>query len=413
MTRKYVILLLFILLSSCEKRQDENDILLKFYGDAYEDIGYSVAKVDNGYVIAGQLTAITRNGANNITGSSKKMGIIKTGSDGNVIWKNSFGDTLQAVGTKVLALDDGSIICTGYVTDQVTLQDMFVVKLDADGTNSVQKIYKSAGNQYGTDIIKTPEGFLILGSTDAERQPLTDSTGNASGKKDILLQRINSNLEPLVSPTAFGFPGNDAGAAIKADINGGYIVVGTTDRSEPGQAGNNILILRVNTNGSVTQPRILGSIEDEYAADIEVLNDGYNDGYIVAVTVGSEVPVTVQRGYILKIPVNIYAAPTFGPKIEIKSTTTTTGSFSVKAISRYRTNSFVMAGQSGTGSSAKMLIFVVDADGNLVEGKQMIAGSTGIQVAYDVISDDDDYIIAVGKNSYETNSMISLLKFRF
>ena len=72
-----------------------------------------------------------------------------------------------------------------------------------------------------------------------------------------------------------------------------------------------------------------------------------------------------------------------------------------------------MAGQAGTGSSAKMLIFVTDSDGNLVEGKQMIAGGTGAQVAYDVISDGDDNIIAVGKNSYETNSMISLLKFRF
>lgn len=33
----------------------------------------------------------------------------------------------------------------------------------------------------------------------------------------------------------------------------------------------------------------------------------------------------------------------------------------------------------------------------LMSGKGMIAGGTGIQVAYDVTSDDDDNIIAVGK----------------
>lgn len=410
MTRKYVILLLIILFSSCEKSQDKDDNLLKFYGDALEDIGYSVAKIENGYVITGQFTEVARTGGNSIDNdnSIRKMGIIKTGTDGNMIWKKSLGDRPQAAGSKVLALGDGSVICTGYVVDSVTLKrDIFVVKLNADATESLQKVYKSDGNQYSTDIIETTEGFLILGTTDVERQPLTDSTGNADGKKDILLLRINSNLEPVVPPTAFGFPGDDEGAALKADINGGYIVVGTTDRSEPGQAQNNIFLLRVNTDGSATQPRILGGTDDEYAADIEVLSNEY----LVAGTIGSE--GTNQQGYVWKISNNIYAAPTIAHEIVIETSSSTSLSFSVKAICRYKTNSFVMAGQAGTGSSAKMLIFVTDSDGNLVEGKQMIAGGTGAQVAYDVISDGDDNIIAVGKNSYETNSMISLLKFRF
>ena len=49
----------------------------------------------------------------------------------------------------------------------------------------------------------------------------------------------------------------------------------------------------------------------------------------------------------------------------------------------------------------------------LMTVNEMIGSGTGIQVAYDVIWDDDDKIIAVGKNSYENNSMISLLKFNF
>ena len=98
--------------------------------------------------------------------------------------KKSFGGRLEAIGSKILALEDGSIICTGYAIDSVTLKkDIYVVKLAADGTGPLEKIYKSDGNQYGIDIIKTTEGFLLLGSTDVERQPLTDSTGNAAGKK--------------------------------------------------------------------------------------------------------------------------------------------------------------------------------------------------------------------------------------
>ena len=66
-----------------------------------------------------------------------------------------------------------------------------------------------------------------------------------------------------------------------------------------------------------------------------------------------------------------------------------------------------------SASSAKMLIFVTDSEGNQVAGKDMITTATGVQVAYDVITDENDDIIVVGKNSFENNSMISLFKIRF
>ncbi|TAL64695.1 MAG: hypothetical protein EPN88_10580, partial [Bacteroidetes bacterium] len=279
MTRKYLIVLFLMLLSACEKTHDIDNNIIKFYGDALEDIGYSIAEVGNGYLIAGQFTEVSRNGNIIYTKTSvKKMGIIKTGTDGNEIWKESFGDKVPAAGSKVLALDDGSAICVGYAIDTVTLmKDLYVVKVDAEGNSLSQKIYKADGNQYGIDIINTPEGFLILGSTDVAREPVTESSGNTAGKKDIQLLRINNNLEQIGSPYVTGFPGNDEGAAIKSDLNGGYIIVGTTDRSDQQateQGGNNIFLMKINADGSITEPRIIGGLDDEYAADIEVLNDG-------------------------------------------------------------------------------------------------------------------------------------------
>ena len=410
MSRKYLVMLFVMILSACEKTPDTNEVILKYYGDAYEDIGYSVAKVENGYVIAGQLTEIKRDVSNYITGSVKRFGVIKTSSDGNMIGERIIlGDSITAIASKVLALTDGSIICTGYVNSTKTQQDILVVKLDNKGKVLLQKIFSSDGNQYGTDIIKTQEGFLILGTTDKKREPSTDFTGNAAGKKDILLVRINENLESVGLPVATGFIGNDEGKVLRNDINGGYIVVGTTDRSDKPkseQAGNNIFLLRVNADFSATQFRILGGVKDEYAADIEVLSDGY----FVAGTIGND--GDEQSGYVWTISSNINAEPVSEHAIDIEPSLTAKSSFSLKAICRYKTNSYLMAGQYGTGSTARMLVFSTDADGNFVEGKLKVEGGTGSQVAYDIISDGDD-IIAVGKNSYENNSMISLLKFRF
>jgi hypothetical protein len=386
--------------------------MLKFYGDAYDDIGYSIAQNEDGWVITGQINELLRAEDNYISGSSKKMSIIKTGANGNVIWQKSFGDLQTATGSRVLTLDDGSVVSAGSVTDSLTLKkNIYIVKINSEGTTFVEKIYKNPGNQYAIDILKTTEGFLVLGSTDVERQPLTDSTGNASGKKDILLMRINDNLETIVIPTAHGFPGDDTGAALKQDLSGGYVIVGSTDRSERSvttQAGNNILILRVNDDVDVTHSRILGGVANEYVSDIEVLNDGY----LIAGTTGNE--GGQQYGHVWKISGNIYSEPLIDRQVDIDPALSFKPSFTINAISRYKTNSFVMAGQSGSGSSAKMLIFVTDGDGNFIAGKKKIAGgTTGTQVAYDVISDGDNNIIAVGKTSYENNSMISLLKFRF
>lgn len=416
MYRYYFITLLLFLFSSCERTEDINNNILRFYGDALEDIGYSIAPADNGFVIAGQLTEVSRPTTNyiDIKTSVKKMGIIKTDNNGNVFWQKSFGNKLPAVGTKAIVLEDGSVVCVGYVIDTITpfLKDIFIVKTDNQGGVLLQKIYKTAGdvsNQYATDIIKTTEGFMVLGSTDAERQPITDSTGNEAGKKDILLLRINSSLE-IINSHSTGFPGNDEGVALKNDFNGAYIIAATTDRSDrpkTEQDGNNILLLKVNTEGKDTQQRIIGKTGNEYAADIEVLSDGY----LVAGTYGNE--GSGQRGYVWRMSANIFAPPLADHKIEIDSTASTAVSFRINAISRYKSSSFVMAGQSGSGTSARMIIFITDNEGNLITGKSVITGGTGSQSVYDVISDDGGNIFAVGKNSYETNSMISLLKFRF
>jgi hypothetical protein len=395
------------LFTSCEKIADQ-PYTLKFYGDAYEDIGYSVTILNDGYVIAGQVEDIKRVD-NSISTRNKNMGIIKTGWDGNVVWKISAGGKFDDKGAKIYQVEDGSLICAGTFTDTTASTpgetDMFVVKVSSSGIIEWEKKYGGAGNQTGNDIIKTPDGFMILGTTDVERQPLTDSTGNIDGNTDILILKIKDNGD-LIESFAYGYPGNDNGTVIKPDIGGNYIVFGTTDRSDPGQSKNNLLLIRINSVGYATQPKIIGGTDDEYAADMEVLADGYLLAYSILKSDQN------QEIYVTKLKSNIYAEPSFTNKIQITNPYSSDNSASVYALSKYKTDSYILAGQSGK-TSPKMLIFEIDASGNQVEGHQMIKGSTGTQIAYDVVSGDDEYIIAVGKNSNDINSMITFLKFKF
>jgi hypothetical protein len=407
MSKSFKILFpVLLLFSSCEKRSVE-PYTIKYYGDAYEDTGYSVSILNDGYVIAGQITDIERSDNNYISSSNRNMGIIKTGWDGNVIWKISAGGKFDDWGSKICQLSDGSLICAGTFTDTTTATpvntDIFIVKVSSTGNIEWQYKYGGQGNQTGNDIIKTSDGFMILGTTDAERAPLSDSTGNRAGNTDIYLVKIADNGD-LIESFAYGYPGNDLGTVIKYDQGNNYIVLGTTDRSEPDQDKNNLIIVRINDAGHAIESKIIGGTDDEYAGDIEVLSDGY----LISGTIGKE--GETQKIFLTRLMNNIYGspAPGFPKKISVNGLST-----SVKATSTYLTGSFVIAGQLGTGNTSDMLLFEIDSDGNMVEGHQLIKGSTGMQIAYDVVAGDDGYIVAVGCNSYDVNSMISFLKFKF
>ncbi|MBI5009998.1 MAG: hypothetical protein HZB98_10205 [Bacteroidia bacterium] len=414
MQRLFYIIIVLLFFSSCRKTEDIDNNILRLYGDALEDIGYGITRAEDGFVITGQLTevAITGNNVIDNANSVKKMGIIRTNANGDEIWQKKFGDQAVNIGSRSVVLEDGSVVAVGYVIDKVTqLRDVYVVKTDNKGDQLTQKVYKNTNdiyNQYGVDILRTSAGFLVLGVTDAEKVGTTDSTGNEAGKKDILVMKLDNSLNEIESWSA-GYTGNDQAVSIKPDNGGGYIVLATTDRSDKGpsvQSRSNILLVKINALGNFTQQRIIGGTDEENAADIEILSDGY----LVVATTGTE--ASGQKGYAWRLSQNIFAAPVYDHIIEITEGTTPV-SFRINAVSRYKTSSFVMAGQTGTGSSARMLVFLTDEEGNLLEGKMVISGGTGSQSVNDVITDDEGNIYAVGKNSYENNSMISLLKFRF
>ncbi len=390
--------LLVVSLLSCEK--SDYSELLKFYGDAYEDIGYSIARSDNGYLIAGQFTRITRVD-NSIKSSVKKLVLIETGFNGNEIRKDTTNSNLASCGIKVITLGDGSAVIAGNIIES-SRQHICLVKFAPGGEGYIDKILDFPGNVHADDIIKTPGGYLVLATTDAERGS-SDDTGNPQGKKDILLLSLNENLEVLSSIT-YGFTGNDEAIAIKADRFGGYIVVGTTDRYMA-RTGTDILIISVNediSNVSAKSGRVIELDNDQSASDLEVTDDGY----FIA---GNTSMGGMSKGFACKITGTIWGTEEHRiiefPGLEDEP-------FTVNAICSYKTNSFLMAGQSGPATSGSMLIFATDMLGNPVDGRRRIAGGTGNQVAYDVITDGED-IVAIGKNSYENNSMITLLKFRF
>ncbi|MBN1107475.1 MAG: hypothetical protein JXR66_06260 [Bacteroidales bacterium] len=395
--------LIAALISSCEA-PDENRELIKFYGDVRDDIGYSIARASDGYYLCGQMTEVWRK-ESYITGSEPKPGILKTDFEGNMIWKKYLGNEFAGTASKVIVVNDNSVICAGHVIDSVTSEtDIYLAILDRNGVVEKESIIELDDNQTCADLVPSAGGFLLLGTTDAPTLPdpgnPADSVFNYAGYLDILLIRVSNDLE-TIEAKQWGYPWNDRGVALKEDRTGGYVLAGTTDRHANKGRKNDTFIMRVNDVANITRPVILDSPADEYASDLEVLDDGY----LIAGTTGAE--SEFQKPYFARVPFDIYDTVYYPLPF------TGNASWSVNAVARYGNNYFVAAGKQIVSSSADKLFFVIDEWGNMFPGKEMIFGSSGSQIAYDAVCTGDLFIVGTGLNANETNSMISFYKFRF
>jgi len=147
----------------------------------------SVAVSNDGYILIGATTGTFGDGNTNFY-------IIKTDSDGNEIWNSSTGATgKHGHGfdwcKAMITTKDGGSISTGY-SDCNDLMDVVVVKTDPSGK---EEWVKSFGNnpfyEYGNSICETPDGgYLIAGITKTKKENSKQIYNN-----DIYIVKLDSN----------------------------------------------------------------------------------------------------------------------------------------------------------------------------------------------------------------------------
>jgi hypothetical protein len=400
----FFITLFFAFLSGCEK-EENNLTMVRMYGDAYEDVALSITESDSDIIISGMRTVIFRRDGNYIESSVKNMGIIRTGADGMQKWEINPGSVRSDMANKSIVLASGDIITVGYTTSgsEGSLHtDIYVVRTDADGNVLWESVTGGTGNQEAYDIVVKPSGgFMVAGVTDAYRPEIGSFPENIAGMQDFFLIEISETGDSL-SSYAFGYGGNDICRAIKRDIGGGYIMYGTTDNSsEPGLDKNNMLLIRLNDDASNRGAAIIGSQSDEYAADIEIMPNGY----LVAYTIGKD-NENNQIG-LIRLSANIQEPPVVKKEYIINGL-----SSKVNALCQGAGGIYYLGGRVGSATSSDILRAKVDSDAELT-GVPFVSGGAGSQEIFDLIYGSNGFILAAGKTGYENNSMMCLLKIKY
>jgi len=208
-----------------------------------DEIGYSVQQTtDGGYIIAGTW-------------------LIKTDSLGNEEWINENID--YDWGESVQQTTDGGYIITGGISGPNGYPDAKLIKTDSNGDSLWTQSFGGNENDQGHSVQQTTDGgYIIAGET--------RSFGN--GIQDVWIIKTDANGDSLWSKT-FGGSDSDEGYSIQQTTDGGYIITGMT-RSFGTNGSFDVWIIKTDSTGNEEWNRAFGGGSEDVGKSVQQTTDG-------------------------------------------------------------------------------------------------------------------------------------------
>jgi hypothetical protein len=196
---------------------------------------------------------------------SKDVYLVKLDADGSEVWSKTFGGSSVDVGRSVQETSDGGYIIAGYTESfDVEIHDVYLIKTDAEGNEVWSKTFGDFGPEMGRSVWETSDGGYVVAG----------ATGSYTDNSDVYLLKVDSDGNEIWTRT-FNEHIYDWGNAIRETSEGGYIVAGNTDEEEI----MGIYLLRTDSEGNEIWTRTFGEPFYDYGDSVYETSDG---GYIIS-----------------------------------------------------------------------------------------------------------------------------------
>ena len=230
---------------------------ISIFGGSDRDFGYSVQQtIDTGYIITGFTTSY----------GDEDIWIIKTDNQGNELWNQTFGgNESNEQGFSIQQTTDGGYIVTGYTIPssyQVPRQDVFLIKTDSQGNEEWNQTFGGNENDQGYCVQQTTDsGYIITGVTGSD----------GSLYYDIWLIKTDSQGNEEWNQT-FGGYSDDYGHFVQQTTDGGYIITGYTFSF--GNGDKDIWLIKTDSQGNEEWNQTFGGYSDDYGHFVQQTTDG-------------------------------------------------------------------------------------------------------------------------------------------
>jgi parallel beta-helix repeat protein len=259
----------------------------KTYGGSNYDMPSTIQQtVDGGYIMVGRTDSY---------GSMENgdIWVLKLQADGTVDWQKTYGGNYQDFdGTSVHQTKDGGYVVAGTCNYTESNYDFWLLKLDANGVVVWQKTYGGSSTDMATFIQQTADGgFVVAGDT--------YSFGASSWNFWVLKLDSNGNV---VWENAYGGDSADYAYVVRETSDGNYIVAGNTYSF--GAGNGDLLLIKLDSDGDIVWQNTYGGTDLEHEMSIEQTTDtgfivagstksynaGYYDAWVLKLDMNGEIP---------------------------------------------------------------------------------------------------------------------------
>lgn len=238
------------------------------YGGSKCDMCYCVQPTrDGGFILGGDTRSF---------GKNCQMYLVKTDSEGRMVWQASFGEDEDDFCLSLAQTADGGFILGGDSNSfgiNIFDADMILVKTDSLGRREWQRTYGGSLCDGCYCVGQLPDGGYILGG---------DTQSFGMGNYDMYLVRTDS-LGNLLWQNTFGGEGLDDCHCVHLAEDGGFLLTGYSDSFK---SGNTCLYLvKTDPDGNMLWQETLGGLRCDYgysmqvAADKSLILAGYTESF--------------------------------------------------------------------------------------------------------------------------------------
>ena len=249
----------------------------KAYGGVNRDIAHSIRQTaDGGIIVAGE--------ASSFGVVNSDVWILKLDINGSIQWQRSYGGIGYDIARSIQEASDGGYIVAGETSSFGTDTDVWVLKLDANGIIQWQNRYGGSGDDIAYSVRQTSDGgYIVAGET----------TSFGAGGADAFMLKIDAN-GGVVWLKSYGGTGDDRARSIQ-QTSDGFIVAGETDSFGAGKA--DIWVLKLGASGDLVWQKTFGAKKDDAAYSVQQTSDG---GYIIAGEATSTGSI-LKKAFLLKL----------------------------------------------------------------------------------------------------------------